>query len=124
LTTEVNNIFNHPLKEIVLLRAYDQTTFNKIIDQLCKNFSQSAELRTIFDIIYTRGIGELRKEITSKSSKRTWFRKKQKIKQLLKEIDLPPPQDNIDNAKVIEYLLSQFGIEPNIREPKQLEIFS
>lgn len=38
LKTEIDNIFNHPLKEIVLLSVYDRDTFNTILNRYCKNY--------------------------------------------------------------------------------------
>lgn len=123
LRTEIDNIFNHPLKEIVLLSVYDRDTFNTVLNQFCKTFTQKAEIRLMLDILYSRGLKALRDEIITKASERTWFRKQKKLKTVAKLIQLPQGITQLDNATVLEYILAQFGIASELRTPKQQELF-
>jgi hypothetical protein len=122
LRNEVNRIFNHPLKEIVLLSVYGRDTFNAVINQYCKSFTQQAEIRFMLDVLLARGLKALRDEVLLKSTKRTWFRKQKKLKAVASKIELPQGITQLDNARVLEYLLSQFGIQLNLSAPKQLTL--
>ncbi len=122
LKTEVNNIFNHPLKEIILLSVYGRDTFNAVIKQYCSTFMQQAEVRLMLDVLQARGLKALRDEVLDKASERTWFRKQKKLNAIAKQIQLPQGVTQIDNAKVLEYILSQFGIKSELRTPKQLTL--
>lgn len=123
LTEEVNNVFNHPLQKIVLLTLFDQDVFNKVINQYCTTLAQHREMRVALDILYARGLKAYRADILSKASERTWFRKLKLLRKICDDIVLPKSVTQIDSAEVLEYLLSQFGIEPKLREPQQLELF-
>lgn len=123
LKTEIENIFNHPLKEIVLLSVYDRDTFNTILNKYCKTFTQKAEIRLMLDILYSRGLKALRDEIVAKHCLRTWFRKQEKLQAVAELIQLPSGITQLDNAAVLEYILSQFGIASKLRVPQQQTLF-
>ena len=123
LKTEIENIFNHPLKEIVLLSVYDRDTFNTVLNKYCKTFTQKAEIRLMLDILYSRGLKSLRDEIVTKHCLRTWFRKQEKLQAVAELIQLPSGITQLDNATVLEYILSQFGIASKLRVPQQQTLF-
>ena len=122
LKTEIDNIFNHPLKEIILLSIYERDTFNAVIDQYAKTFSQRAEIRFMLDVLYSRGLNALREEIVARASERTWFRKQKQLKVVSEQIQLPQGITQLDNAAVLEYLLAEFGITSKLKAPKQLTL--
>lgn len=123
LTAEVGNVFNHPLKEIVLLSSYDRDVFNTVIEQYAKSFSKKAEIRLALDILYSRGLKALREDIIKQHCERTWFRKQKLLKQISDTIALPQGILQLDNAQILEYLLAQFGVKSDLRTPKQLTLF-
>jgi hypothetical protein len=123
LTAVIGNVFNHPLKEIVLLSSYDRDVFNKVIEQYAKSFSSKAEIRLALDILFSRGLKDLRAQIIKQHCERTWFRKQKLLKQISDSIALPQGILQLDNAQVLKYLLAQFGIKPDLKPPNQLTLF-
>ena len=123
LKTEIDNIFNHPLKEIILLSVYEKEVFQSVLKKFCKTFTQKSEIRTMLDILYSRGLKALREEMMEGGSERTWFRKQKKLKAVAAQIQLPKGIGQLDNATVLEFILSQFGIKSELRTPKQQILF-
>lgn len=124
LRNEVDHVFNHPLNKIVLLSSFDRKIFNEVINKHCKTIAQKREMRSALDTFYARGLKAYREDVLTKATLRTWFRKQKQLKQIADEIVLPRgAATEVNNAEVLEYLLSQFGIKSRVREPKQAGLF-
>lgn len=124
LQKEIDQIFNHPLKEIIIVANTNQPLNNEIFKKYNKHFAKKIKTRYALEILKTRGLAELRKEMIETVSERTWYRLQKEIKEISQSLQLTGDEKSTTNLKILEFILEKFDIKSNLQPPTQQSLFT
>jgi len=123
LQNEVDQIFNHPLKEVIVMANTKQPFNDGIFQKFNKYFSKKTKTKYILDLLQTRGVAGFRKEFLESHSVRTWYRLQNEVGEIAQSLQLTGDDRTTTNLKILEFILEQFGIKPDLKEPVQQSLF-
>jgi hypothetical protein len=124
LTAEVNDVYNHPLKAVAANFKHDFRNLNKKVTAFIDSKYTDGKLKSALEqsviVLHSDGWAAVRAYLQKGCSPRTFARRIADLKEIEKlGISLDTP-----NEKVLEYILSQFGINSSkIHTPSQQSLF-
>jgi hypothetical protein len=124
LQKEIDQIFNHPLKELVVISNTDKVLSNKLFQEYNKKFSKKIKTKYIFDILQTRGLSGLKEEVLKNCTNRTWYRLKKEVKKISQSMQLTGNNQATTNLKILKFILEKFDIKSNLQPPTQQSLFT
>lgn len=110
LKDEVNRVFNHPLQRIIFLSLESQPFIDAFLDQHYRHIQTKDTIRGILSSLQKQGLADTRKAYLERyKSRQTWYNYLQRLKRLQEYFDWSA-LGKLDNVKIHNFILKQFGI--------------
>ncbi len=110
LKDEVESVFNHPLQRIIFLSLESQPFIDSFLDKHYHHIQTKDTIRGILASLQGQGLAETRKDYLLRyKSRQTWYNYLGRLKRLQEHFDWSALAQ-LDNVKIHNYILGQFGI--------------
>jgi hypothetical protein len=121
IKNEVNQFFNHPLQKIIFLSLESQPFIDNFLDSHYHHIQTKDTIRGILTSLQEHGLADTRMMYLKRyKSRQTWYNYLTRLKTLQENFDWSE-LGKLDNVKIHNYILNQFGITTETQQ--QLDLF-